>query len=139
MKTVVFYDNLCSVCNYWVNWILENDNNEFFYFAALESEFAVEFSNHFKCKFPKETIVVWNERAGFSKKSNAVIVILQTLKPSSFQLIALRIFPKFLRDAGYSFFAYFRRYIQMRDCKIPTSKDKQRFLTGSSFKNFLNK
>ena len=37
MTTIVFYDNQCNVCNYWVNWILDNDSNSVFYFAALES------------------------------------------------------------------------------------------------------
>ncbi len=139
MKSVVFYDNQCSVCNYWVSWILENDNAGLFYFAALESEFAVEFSTHFNFNFPKETIVVWDNCAGFSTKSDAVIVILQALRSSSFQLKALTVFPKFLRDAGYSIFAYFRRYMQVGECKIISSEDKQRYLTGSSFQNFLNK
>ena len=44
MATVVFYDSLCSVCNYWVNWILENDSKGVL-FSALESDFTIEFSH----------------------------------------------------------------------------------------------
>jgi len=138
MKTVVFYDNLCSVCNYWVIWILKNDKNQVFYFAALESDFTNQFSLHFNYKFPPETIVLWDEEMGFLNKSDAVIFILQTIQPSSFQQKILKLFPKFLRDAGYSVFAYFRRYISMTKCKIPSLEDKNRFLRNVSFHDFLN-
>ena len=139
MKTVVFYDNLCSVCNYWVNWILENDTKSIFYFAPLESSFTKEFSQHFNYEFPKETIVVWNEHVGFLNKSDAVVFILEVLKPRSFQLKALRAFPKLLRDVGYSTFAYFRRYLQVGKCKVPLPEDKKRFFSDNSFHNFINK
>ncbi len=139
MKTVVFYDDLCAVCNYWVNWILDNDNEQVFYFVALDSDFASEFSSHFNYKFPKETIVVWEERAGFFDKSDAVIFILQAIRPSSFQLKVLKLFPKLIRDVGYSIFAYFRRYVKMRECKVPSSESKKRFITNTSLQNFLDK
>ena len=139
MKTVVFYDNLCSVCNYWVNWILENDNKGVFYFAALESNFTKEFSCHFNYEFPKETIVVWNKRAGLLMKSYAVIFILQALRPTSFQLKALKLFPKLFRDIGYSTFAYFRRYLQVAKCKVPSPEHKKRFFSDNSFHDFIKK
>ena len=137
MKTVVFYDNQCNVCNYWVNWILENDKNKVFYFAALESNFAKQFSHHFNYKFPVETIVVWNESVGILNKSDAVIFILKTISPNSFQLKALKLFPKFIRDVGYSVFAYFRRYVRIKKCITPTSQDREHFLNDYSFQNFL--
>lgn len=139
MKTVVFYDNQCSVCNYWVNWILENDKKQIFYFAALESDFAIQFSDHSIYKFPPETIVVWEDSIGFLEKSDAVIFILESLSPSSFQLKALKLFPKIIRDYGYSVFAYFRRYLQIKECKLPSIEDRKRFLTDHSLQNFLNK
>lgn len=139
MKTIVFYDNLCSVCNYWVYWILENDHKEIFYFAALESDFADKVSGHFNYRFPVETIIVWDEHAGFLTKSDAVIFILQSIKPSSFQLKALKLFPKYFRDCGYSIFAYFRRYIKMNECRLPSLDERKRFLTSNSIQYFLNK
>lgn len=139
MKTVVFYDNLCSVCNYWVNWILENDTNSIFYFAALESDFTETFSLHYNHTFPKETIVVWDESAGFMSKSDAVIFILQTLEPTSFKSKMLKMFPKLLRDMGYSIFAYFRRYMQVAQCKLPLPEHEKRFLTNKSFQDFIDK
>lgn len=138
MKTIVFYDNLCSVCNYWVNWILKNDKGQVFYFVALESDFAKAFSHHFNYQFPAETIVIWDEHAGFLQKSDAVIFILRAIQSSSFQFKALKLFPKFLRDTGYSIFAYFRRFIPMRKCEIPSSENKKMFLTDVSFQVFLN-
>lgn len=139
MKTVVFYDNLCSVCNYWVNWILENDSKGVFYFAALDSNFTKEFSCHFNYNFPKETIVVWDYHAGFLMKSDAVIFILQALRPTSFELKVLKLFPKLFRDMGYSIFAYFRRYLQVANCKVPSSEHRKRFFSDNSFHDFIKK
>ncbi len=139
MKTIVFYDSLCSVCNYWVNWILENDINGVFYFAALESNFTKEFSQHFNYEFPEETIVLWDEGSGFLKKSNAVVFILQVLKPTSLQLKALKLFPELLRDMGYSIFAYFRRYVKVGKCKVPSSEQQKHFFTDNSFQSFIDK
>lgn len=138
MKTIVFYDNLCSVCNYWVSWILKNDKRQVFYFVALESDFAKAFSRHFNYQFPTETIVIWDEYVGFLQKSDAVIFILKSIQPSSFQFKALKFLPKLLRDAGYSTFAYFRRFIPMRKCEIQSSEDKKKFLTDVPFQVFLN-
>lgn len=138
MKAIVFYDDLCGVCNYWVNWILKNDKKGFFYFAALHSDFESQFSTHFNYKFPPETIVVWDEEIGFLTKSDALIYIFDTIRPTALQAKALKLFPKFLRDIGYSIFAFFRRYFRMKSCEIPSAKDKKRFLSSSSLQDFLN-
>ena len=138
MKTIIFYDGECSFCNYWVNWILKGDKNRLFYFSSLQSEFAHQFSVHFDYKFPPETIVVWEEQAGFLIKSDAVIFILQNIKPNSFQLKALKLFPKILRDTGYRLFAYFRKFITINKCEVPSADDKKRFLTDKLLKDFMN-
>lgn len=139
MATIVFYDNQCNVCNYWVNWILENDSKGVFCFAALESDFTKEFSQHYNYEFPQETIVVWDKHVGFLKKSDAVVFILQALKPTSFQLKVLRLFPKLARDMGYSIFAYFRRYLQVGKCRLPLPEYKKRFFSDISFQDFIKK
>ncbi len=138
MKAIVFYDDLCGVCNYWVNWILRNDKNNYFYFAALQSDFESHFSAHFNYKFPAETIVLWTEDAGFLTKSDALIYIFNTVQPTAIQVKALRLLPKFVRDIGYSIFAYFRRYFRMKSCEIPSAEEKKRFLSDRSLQDFLN-
>ena len=138
MKAIVFYDDLCGVCNYWVNWILKNDKDKYFYFSALQSDFEFDFSTHFNYKFPLETIVIWSEETGFLNKSDALIYIFNTIQPTAFQVKVLKMFPKFLRDTGYSIFAYFRRYFRMKSCAIPSTEDKKRFLSDSSLQDFLD-
>ena len=138
MKTIVFYDGICSVCNYWVNWILKIDKKQFFYFSPLQSEFAQQFSIHFDYKFPKETIIVWQDHIGFLSKSDAVIYILQHIKPKSFPLKILKLFPSFLRNIGYSLFAYFRRYLSIKSCQVLSVEEKNRFLTENTHQDFMN-
>lgn len=139
MKSIVFYDNKCGVCNYWVNWILKNDRRSFFYFSPLKSNFSTKFSDHFRYNFPEETIVVWNDNEGFTQKSDAVIYILQVIRPNSLQLKALKIFPKPLRDIGYSIFAYFRRFVPTKTCPVLSVKDQKQFLSKESVQDFLIK
>lgn len=138
MKAIVFYDGFCGVCNYWVNWILRHDTEKRFFFAALQSEFAHSFSDHFNFTFPRETIVVWQENVGFLLKSDALLFIFGTIKPSSFQVSMFKIFPKFLRDTAYTIFAYFRRYVPMKQCEIPSKEDKNQFMTNKPLQEFLN-
>lgn len=138
MKAIVFYDDLCGVCNYWVNWILKNDTDGFFYFAALQSDLEHSFSQHFNYKFPPETIVVWDESTGFITKSDALIYIFDAIDPTAFQVKALRLFPKFLRDIGYIVFAFFRRYVPMKSCRLHSKEERKRFLSSSSVHDFMN-
>ena len=138
MKAIVFYDDLCGVCNYWVNWILSHDNEKRFYFAALESDFANNFSNHFDYAFPPETIVIWQEDVGFLLKSDALLFIFGTIKPSSFQVKMFKLIPKFIRDIAYTIFAYFRRFVAMKQCKLPSKEEKKLFMTDKSLQEFLN-
>ena len=138
MKAIVFYDDLCGVCNYWVNWILRHDKEQRFYFAALESEFANSFSEHFNFAFPSETIVVWQEDVGSLMKSDALLFIFGIIKPSSFQVRVFKLIPKFIRDIAYTIFAYFRRFVPMKQCKIPSEKDRKLFMTDKSVQEFLN-
>lgn len=138
MKAIVFYDDLCGVCNYWVNWILKNDKNGYFYFAALQSDFEHSFSKHFNYRFPPETIVVWSESSGFLTKSDALIYIFNIIEPTAIQVKALKLFPKFLRDVGYTVFAFFRKYVPMKSCRLLTKKERKRFLSSSSVDEFLN-
>lgn len=138
MKAIVFYDDLCGVCNYWVNWILKNDKNGYFYFAALQSDFEHSFSKHFNYRFPPETIVVWSESSGFLTKSDVLIYIFNIIEPTAIQVKALKLFPKFLRDVGYTVFAFFRKYVPMKSCRLLTKKERKRFLSSSSVDEFLN-
>ncbi|HTN68127.1 MAG TPA: DCC1-like thiol-disulfide oxidoreductase family protein [Dysgonamonadaceae bacterium] len=138
MKSIVFYDDLCGVCNYWVNWILKNDKRGVFYFASLQSDFEHRFSIHFNYAFPAETIVVWEEDTGLLIKSDALIFIFETIDPSSFRAKLLRLFPKFTRDIGYNIFAYFRRYKRLKSCKILSKEERKYFLTDNSVQDFLN-
>ena len=138
MKAIVFYDDLCGVCNYWVNWILRHDKKKYFYFAALQSKFANRFSKHFNYVFPAETIVVWQEDVGFLLKSDALLFIFGTIKPSSFQVRMFKLIPKFIRDIAYTIFAYFRRFVPMKQCKIPSKEERKLFMTDKSVQEFLN-
>lgn len=76
---------------------------------------------------------------GFLKKSDAVICILKSINPGSIELKVLRVFPKPIRDIGYSIFSYFRRYVQKDVCILPSVAARKRILIHSFSLGFLNK
>jgi hypothetical protein len=49
-----------------------------------------------------------------------------------------KLIPKFLRGTAYTIFAYFRRYVPMKQCEIPSEEDKKQFMTEKSLQEFLN-
>ncbi|WP_312820346.1 thiol-disulfide oxidoreductase DCC family protein [Kaistella carnis] len=42
-NNVVLYDGDCGFCNFWVQWILNNDSYDRFQFASLQSEYGQNF------------------------------------------------------------------------------------------------
>lgn len=125
---IVFYDGDCGFCNRSVQFILKNEKNQELHFAALQSQFAVDF---FEChQFPKpdlSTFYYWSGSELFSK-STAALHILNQLK-NRFQLLKIGyILPKNIRDKMYDFIANRRHKISNGFCVIPSVENKKRFI-----------
>ena len=128
---VLLYDGVCGLCNRLVQFVLKRDPRARFRFAALQSTYATRIlKTHGLDPQDLNTLyVVEDER--LSTRADAVIFIFQELGGWwRVAAAALRIFPKPLRNWGYSVVARHRYRIfgQYETCLLPEKKDQDRFL-----------
>lgn len=120
LKTILYYDGSCALCNRCVQFVLHHDKKQRIYFAALQ--------NHFK-KEAFNTVVLKKGNATYYK-SDAVLQLLITMGGIWGGAVLLYIIPKFLRDKLYDLVAQ-RRYKWLGEtthCLIPTKENAARFL-----------
>ncbi|MES2588263.1 MAG: DCC1-like thiol-disulfide oxidoreductase family protein [Bacteroidota bacterium] len=128
MQKIVFYDGDCGFCNKSVQFVLKNEKSAELFFAALQSEFALNF---FKEKnLPKadlSTFYFWKEGKMYEKSSGALKLLNELKFPWQILKIGY-ILPKFLRDKIYDFIANKRHKISAGFCALPNPEQRQRFL-----------
>jgi predicted DCC family thiol-disulfide oxidoreductase YuxK len=131
----VLFDGVCGLCDRSVRWILARDRRGEFRFAPLQGETAAAVrARHPELPDPDETMVLV-ERPGAPDervrvRSDAALAILARLGWPWRALAALRLLPRFLRDAAYRFVARRRaRWFGTLDaCRMPTPEQRERFL-----------
>ncbi len=135
-KTVIFYDGVCGLCNFFVKFVLSNSEEGVFAFASLQSDFAdEELKKHGVNSLDLNSVYVLTEYGDPSNKalsrSDAVIHILKKLK-SPYPLLAtiIGIIPRPVRDFGYSMVAKFRYKIfgKHDTCLLPSSGEAEKFI-----------
>lgn len=130
---VLLYDGVCGLCNRLVRLVLKHDTLAHFRFASLQSDYAARVLQP-RGLDPRDlnTIHVVEEPAGpLAQRSEAVILILRELGGFwTAVALALRIFPKPLRDWGYRIIARHRYRIfgKYDTCPLPEKKYQERFL-----------
>ncbi len=133
---IVFYDGLCGFCDRTVQFILDRDKQDDFRFAPLQSDLAEEIlPKHGKNPKDLNSLYVLVDK-GLStehvlEKSDATVKIGKTLGGSpKFWASVVGIFPRFLRNLGYSGFARIRYLIfgKKDSCRLPTKEQRAKFL-----------
>lgn len=126
---VVFYDGACGLCNRFVQWLLAQDTQQQFSFAALQGEYAAKI-------LPPElsqslsTVVVRTYEGKLLSRSSAVIYICRVLG-DVWALAALGLLiPRFLRDRAYALVARYRHRLfpPPEACQLPSAQERARFL-----------
>ena len=127
---VILFDGLCNVCSGSVRFILPRDRKAVFRFASLQSSAAARLLTD--CGRTPGTLdsLVLIEDGGCYERSDAVLRIAGRL-PFPWTLAgALRIIPRPIRDALYTFLAARRyRWFGRKDvCELPPAEWRERFL-----------
>lgn len=129
-KNIVFYDGYCGLCNRLVIFLLKYERNDNISYCSLQSEFAKSFLKDFNIPMKIETIYYFSEGKLY-KRTEAIKKVIRNLK-SPFLIIyyIVAITPEFLREYFYKLFAKnrYKWFGKMDDCKIPSAKNKERFL-----------
>jgi predicted DCC family thiol-disulfide oxidoreductase YuxK len=134
-KHVVFFDGVCGLCNKSVQFILDNDAKEVFYFAALQSAFASQILSPYKVD-PTDldsVRVLANYKAANERlyeRSDAALFVLRQLGGWRGQFGHLTFIPGFIRDSVYKLIAAVRYKLfgKYDSCRLPDPATRARFI-----------
>ncbi|MFK7809688.1 MAG: thiol-disulfide oxidoreductase DCC family protein [Saprospiraceae bacterium] len=127
---ILLFDGVCNLCNHSVQFVISNDKEGLFRFAALQSDVGRQLlQKHNLSPDDMDTVVlVMNDKA-YTRSSAALHVLRRLGMPFSLLSVFL-ILPKFLRDFVYDFIARnrYKWFGRQESCWMPTPELKSRFL-----------
>lgn len=127
---IVLFDGVCNLCNRYVQFLVERDDEGRFYFASLQSEVGRDLlAEHDRPTDDLESVVLIEGEESYGK-STAVLRIAYLLGGAYRLCWPLRFLPRRLRDWAYDVVANRRyRWFGQRDqCMVPTGDLESRFL-----------
>src|SRR5687767_12337004 len=101
-RVFIFFDGVCNLCNGVVKFIIKRDQKGIFKFASLQSDFAKSQLARFNVspEFFDSFVVV--DGPLFLTRSDAALHIAKLLGGPWKAAAVLKMFPRFIRDAGYN-------------------------------------
>lgn len=129
MDSVILFDGVCSFCDSSVQFIIKRDPDQYFSFAALQSDVGKELTAKYNIADDIDSFLFIDKGICYDK-SSAALHVAKHLKGIWKVSILFVIVPKPIRDFIYDQFAK-RRYKwfgKRRSCKLPTPAEKVRFL-----------
>ena len=133
---VVLYDGVCGLCNGFVQFVIARDDDARFRFAPLQGPFAAAVlarQGRTVSATPETILLV--EDVGLPverllERSDAALAIVGALGGGWRLTRALRLVPRFLRDAVYAGVARIRYRVfgRLDACAVPSSAVRARFL-----------
>src|SRR3989338_5089620 len=126
---IIFFDGICGLCNYFVDFVLRMDRDHIFSFAPLQGKTAQQFLPSQNLEKSMCSIVLFMNGRLY-EKSDACLYIFHALGGFWKFLNLFKIVPRFLRDIAYDFVARYRyQWFGKRNiCRIPTPQEKKFFL-----------
>jgi predicted DCC family thiol-disulfide oxidoreductase YuxK len=128
-KPVIFFDDVCVMCNTFVNLMLRVDRRQRFLFAPLQGETARKLLPPL-AHDPGNWSMVYVDEAGVHDQSDASLEVYRRLGGLWWMLSLARFIPRAIRNPVYRVLARNRyRWFGKRDvCRLPTAEEKARFL-----------
>ncbi|WP_312423189.1 DCC1-like thiol-disulfide oxidoreductase family protein [Epilithonimonas sp.] len=127
-NNVVLYDGDCGFCNFWVQWILNNDSHDRFKFASLQSEYGQNFLKNQELPTDTFDTLYFIKDGMYYKKMYAVIKIGETLGGVYYGLFSLKVLPKFILNKMYDTVADNRKKLAGESCLLPTPEQRKKFI-----------
>jgi predicted DCC family thiol-disulfide oxidoreductase YuxK len=128
---IILFDGVCNFCNGMINFIIRQDKNKVFRFAALQSEAGQRLAEEYH--LPKENFdsFILIDKGRAYKSSTAGLKLYNKLpwywKWTQFFWIV----PKFMRDAVYGFIAKnrYKWFGKKEQCMVPSKEVRGRFIS----------
>ena len=124
---IIFFDGVCTLCNYWVNFCLTLDSTQRLRFAPIQGDTAAQ---QLPEKYVKDfNTIVFYQNGTISIKSTAALNILSTLGGIWFIVSWLRIIPPFIRNLIYDVVAKnrYRVFGKEDTCRLPLPHERSQF------------
>lgn len=127
LQRVIFFDGVCGLCNAWVDFILKRDRAGIFSFAPLQGNYAKEMEPEASKNLNTMIYFVSGQRY---YRTGAILRILRDLGGIWYLAWVFWFVPFFIRDFLYGLIARnrYRIFGKKENCRIPTPKEKVRFL-----------
>ena len=129
VRRVLFFDGVCGLCNWSVDFVLKRDLRGDFQFAPLQGETSRALLTAAEVT-DLHTVVLW-VNGKTHRKSSAVVRVLWQLGPG-WQILGglLWLIPRPIRNLGYTIVAAnrYRIFGKKETCRLPTPVERLRFL-----------
>jgi len=129
-KKIIVFDGLCNYCNWAVNFIIKRDKKALFFFTPYQNKTGKELLRAVDMTEKGSDGIILVLNGTIFTKSDAILEIFINLGFGWKFMKYLKVFPRKLRDWGYSVFSKHRYSLfGKRDaCMIPSDELKERFL-----------
>ena len=127
---ILLFDGVCNLCNGAVQFVIKNDKNKRFRFAALQSEAGIALSKKYKLPTDRMDTLVFISNNKIYTRSTAALEVAKMLGGFWALMYVFIIVPPFIRDAIYNWVANNRYswFGKKESCMIPTPELRERFL-----------
>jgi predicted DCC family thiol-disulfide oxidoreductase YuxK len=128
-KPVIFFDDVCNMCNGFVNLILRIDRRQRFLFAPLTGKTARKLLPPLPDD-PGKWSMVYLDESGIHDESDASLEVYRRLGGPWWLLSLARFVPRVIRNPVYRVIAgnRYRWFGKRETCRIPTAEERARFL-----------
>ncbi len=128
-ERVLLYDGECGLCDRFVQWVLEKDEEGVFHFTPLQGETAARLRQNLEIPEGLDTAVLV-ESGVVHLRSSAVLQVFRQLSAPWCWLSVLRVLPRFLTDPVYRLVARLRHRLMggRASCLLPQLGEQGRFL-----------
>lgn len=129
INRVVFFDGVCNLCNFSVQFIIARDTKKIFRFAPIQSDYARKhLHNEVINEFQPDSILLLDGKKIF-RKSTAILNIFRSLDKGWPLFYVFIIVPPVIRDSIYDLIARKRyKWFGKRDeCMVPSNDVMDRF------------
>ena len=125
-KDIIVFDGLCVMCNSFLKWVLENDKDDKYLFANIQSDFYMKSMDINKSI---DSIILIKENNIFYE-SEAIKYILKDLDKFFLLQLVLNVTPKFISNFFYKIIANNRYKIfgKKDKCELPNKNLLSKFL-----------
>lgn len=130
-KKIILFDGVCNLCDATVQRIIENDKNDVFKFAAIQSEIGQEIIKHIGVDTAKtDSIILYEPGQAYYYKAEAAMQIAKEMGGWYSVIGWFTFLPKGLSNAVYDYVARnrYKWYGKKSECMIPTPELKTKFL-----------